>query len=418
MTLKSHKCIFYLSKQGRETMGTALGKKKFEERLSSPAVVFSVITVLFLISRIIMYVVYCRYTGNSGFSSFALDINEWDCGWYKWYILNIADDLNILDATPATTGQAWWAFFPLFPSVTALFWKIFGGGNEDNVFYIGQALNTVFFLIAQYYGHRYIMLTRKSLWAAYSYVAFMSLGLYSFYFSIIYTEALFLMLLTLCFYFMKQKKYVLMGISGALLSATRNAGIMFVFVILTELITEYVREGNHGGIFKSTKEFIVTNLKKPTLIFGTCLVPMGFFLYMALLSNITGDGLAFLHVQRAWGKNTDGLIANLKDAFYYSFPPSYLSLSVLLIIALIIITCARQKNFPETVFSAIILLTSASSSFDSVPRYAIGSFTFVLAFSDEFAKFRPVTKIVIGTIICLFEITLIKYWFAYSSWLV
>ena len=406
-------------------MGYSLINKKTEERLSKPAIVFAYIFFVFLISRFSMYVMFYKVTGNHSVHDFIISMNKWDCGWYKWYITNIADNLNILTAQPAPNGQAWWAFFPLYPSLVAIFWKIFGNGNIDNLYFIGQSLNTIFFIIAEYYGFKYILLTRRSLFAAYSYITFMSLGLYSFYFSIIYTEALFLMLLTLCFYFLKAKKYIAMGIAGALLSATRNAGIMFVFVILIDCMQTYITEDirfdkTHkiSSIAKNIRSFILKYIKCPDLIFGTCLIPLGFFSYMALLSKLTGDGLAFLHVQRSWGKNTNGLYVNMKQAFYYSFPPGYLSIATLIIILLIIITCVRQKRFYETVFSVIILLASASSSFDSVPRYAIGCFTLVAAFSDEFSHFKPINKIVIGLMIMLYEIILIRYWFFNSPLMV
>ena len=394
-----------------------LRKKKIYDRLTKPSSVIIVLIALFVISRISMYLVFSRSTGDSSVRNFLLAMNRWDTGWYQWYVTYIGKDLEILHATPTYNGQAWWAFFPLFPSIVAFFWKIFGNNDQNNILLIGEAVNTVFFLVAEYFGFKYMMVTRKSLFAAYSYVAFMSLGLYSFYFSILYTEALFLMLLTLCFYFLKTKRYIAMGIAGAFLSATRNAGIMFVFVILVELVEEYIRETASfdrkspvKSIFLNIKDFVVTNIKKPELIFGTCLVPLGFFSFMALLSKITGDGLAFLHVQRAWGKNSNGLIRNLKYAFYNEFPPDFLSIATLLIIILIVITCINQKRFYETIFSVIILLASASSSFYSVPRYAIGCFTVVVASSDEFSKFKPLTRAFLGAMILVMELILTKYW--------
>ncbi|MBO4241897.1 MAG: hypothetical protein J5883_01295 [Clostridiales bacterium] len=398
-------------------MTDSLKHKKIYDRLTKPYFILSVLIVLFVVSRISMYVVFMRATGDHSVRGFLVSMNKWDTGWYQWYVTYIGKDLEILHATPTYNGQAWWAFFPLFPSIVAFFWKIFGNNDQNNILLIGEAVNTVFFLVAEYFGFKYMMVTRKSLFAAYSYVAFMSLGLYSFYFSILYTEALFLMLLTLCFYFLKTKRYIAMGIAGAFLSATRNAGIMFVFVILVDLIEEYIRQEAKfdkkapvKSLFSNLKDFVVTNLKKPELIFGTCLVPLGFFSFMALLSKITGDGLAFLHVQRAWGKNSNGLLRNLKYAFYNEFPPDFLSIATLLIIILIVITCINQKRFYETTFSVIILLASASSSFYSVPRYAIGCFTVVVAFSDEFSKFKPLTRAFLGVIIAAMEIILIKYW--------
>ncbi|MBR6483787.1 MAG: hypothetical protein IKT14_02105, partial [Clostridiales bacterium] len=153
-------------------MTDSLKHKKIYDRLTKPYFILSVLIVLFVISRISMYVVFSRSTGDQSVRNFLLAMNRWDTGWYQWYVTYIGKDLEILHATPTYNGQAWWAFFPLFPSIVAFFWKIFGNNDQNNILLIGEAVNTVFFLVAEYFGFKYMMVTRKSLFAAYSYVAF------------------------------------------------------------------------------------------------------------------------------------------------------------------------------------------------------------------------------------------------------
>lgn len=90
-----------------------------------------------------------------------------------------------------------------------------------------------------------------------------------------------------------------MGIFGAISSATRNTGVMLVFAIIPYVIVKYINQKGENKF--SIKDLFFYVIKQPKLVFGTCLVPLGLFVFMLFLYFKTGDGLAFVHIQRAWG---------------------------------------------------------------------------------------------------------------------
>lgn len=102
---------------------------------------------------------------------------------------------------------------------------------------------------------------------------------------------------------MKSEKYILMGITGALASATRNIGVMLVFAIAAKYTMDFI--GFQGR--KTIGGYFGTSFKNYKLVLGTALIPFGLFAYMAFLGYRMGDPLAFVHIQRAWGIVVDGL---------------------------------------------------------------------------------------------------------------
>lgn len=360
------------------------------------------IVLFFLISRLIMAFVYRLTFGNWNLSKCIDSFNIFDAGWYRNFVEGINSGSLFINNDNA---QAVWAFFPLYPLIVFFVWKITGG--IFNICLIGSVLSSCFFIIAEFYGYKYIMLTRNSKKTAYSYIFLMTFGAYSFYFSIFYTESLFLMLLTLCFYFLKKEKYIAMGICGCLLSATRNAGVMFVFVIAVWCIMQYCKTTSSK---KNPIDFFVKHIKNEKLVLGIMMIPAGLFGYMFFLYKYLGDGFAFVHSQKGWGKSFVGIFHILRSELFDVFPPSYLGAATVLILLIMAFSIIRNKNYDEMIYPIIVFLMSATSSIVSIPRYMIGCFTVVLALSDFSSDLKKSEKIILGILTVLFEAILIKEW--------
>lgn len=172
-----------------------------------------------------------------------------------------------------------WAFFPLFPMMIRCL-HFFIPVEYD---LLGFWANSVLFGGALLLAFRYILFTRWDKVQAVVFVLLLSFGMYNFYFSTLYTEALFLFLLVLFFYSMEKKKYICMGMAGALASATRNMGIMCVFAVAAHYLTDYMKNN------KFRVKTLITNLfSNPPLLLGTVLIPAGLFSYMLYLYCLTG----------------------------------------------------------------------------------------------------------------------------------
>lgn len=359
------------------------------------------IFICFFLSRLIMYIWGGFNIGNWGVRNFFLRMNTFDAAWYKGIAENGYTTIN-------DNGQASWAFFPLCPIMVRVIAKIIPVDMEI----IASVLNTIISAVAMFVLYKYILLTRGSECQGKILIFLYSFGAYSFYFSIFYTEALYFLLLICCFYFLKTERYVLMGISGALLSLTRNTGIFFVFVILCYCIQEYTRKSNDIKI----RYFITDTLKNYRLVLGTFLVPLGFFGFMFYLKRTLGDAFAFAHVQVAWGKKIGGNVFSvLGKAMFNTFPPSYLCVVALFSVLIILLSIFKFRRFDEAIMPVVTFLLSASISLNSIPRYMWGSCFVMVALTDELVTIKRkyvVYAFLVGNFI--FELMCIRAWLQYN----
>lgn len=206
-----------------------------------------------------------------------------------------------------------------------------------------------------------------------------------------------------------------MGIAGLLLSATRNTGVMFVFVVLVYCIKQYIiKQDKNKTIVFRVKDFIFTNLQNEKLVLGTCMIPLGLFSYMLVLYKTLGDGLAFVHVQRAWGRVNLGTWHAVKEAVVSIFPPDFLGIMFIGFLCLIIISMVNNKTYDELIYALIVMVLATSSNLQSIPRYMIGCFVVVLAFADEYHKRSAITKITVAVLVFGFEFILMREWLNYN----
>lgn len=255
-----------------------------------------------VLSRILLYASYlagalANNVNAKDLRSFLNALNIWDAVWYRSIVETGYDIKPLLSGINYSNT----AFFPVMPYFYKLI-SLFFSESTESLYIWGSILNTVIFAVSLYIAGKYILLTRKSLWQAFVFISFMSFGIYSFYYSIFYTEAFFFLLLVLNFYFMHTKKYILAGIAGLLCSATRNLGIFLVFPMLLQFMMQYAHSKEmesctHSGVFHRKvlylRSFIKHLFRCERFLLGICLVPAGFFSYMLYLKLRFNDGFAF-----------------------------------------------------------------------------------------------------------------------------
>ncbi len=302
-------------------------------------------------------------------------------------------------------------FFPLYPMMIRYIGRII----KIDMVTMGSIVSTVFFILSLIIGYLYIVETRRNKKLGIFYVLIMTFGMYSFYFSIVYTEALYIFLLSLSLYLLYKKKYILMGIIGALLSATRNMGVMLVFAVAAQYTAEYLKRDD-----KSITGYFVTAFKKPDFLLGISLIPAGLFSYMTYLKRLTGDYLAFAHIQVAWGReNSNPILKLIKetlkallhlDKFNFYFC-AWAGVAILISIYL-----AIEKRYYEAILGIIFILIPLSSGFQSIPRYIVGSFVFALGFIDILNKINSKwLYISIFVISSMSELYFVFRWFGDNS---
>lgn len=368
-----------------------------ENQKNNTTYIVGLIIISLLLSRTFMYFWFAYDQKSLDFNLFIQKMNIWDSGWYR----TIGAELYSDQANDPVTGQAAWAFFPLYPVIIHFIYII----TKIDMNYLASFFSTLLLGMAEFLGYQYIKMTRNDSRQGLLYIYFMSFGVYSFYFSVFYTESLYLFLLTCAFYFMQKGEYLKMGMAGALLSLTRNTGIFFCFVILVFWIKKYYKKpgGSIGGFVKET----VCNYR---LIAGTMLVPLGFFSYMVYLKYKVGDAFAFLHVQKAWWRQNVGMANVVGGQLLSQFPPGYLGICFLISVYFLTLLILKHRRPEEAVLPVITLIIASSSSLCSVPRYMVGSFTVVLAMTDEWKGCTRLNRILIGILLFVLEIICVNGW--------
>ena len=383
--------------------------KYFKDDRSS---VIKFIIFCVICSRVAMLLLYIAIFKNYSITDFINHVSQWDVKWYENIVNAIVhnDYMGYSHVDGDIYEHAVWAFFPLYSITIAPFYYFLS--PFMSIYQVGMMLNVVYFSLAMYIGHKYIMLTRNDIKRSYLYIFLMSFGPWNMYFFVMYTESLFLLLLTLCFYYLKKKNYILMGVFGALLSATRNVGVLFVFVVLFDTIKNFIEKNQNKqdrSAFSLMGEYLKEVIDNYKLVLGTCMVPMGLFSYIAFLEHELGDGLAFVHVQTGWSRvsGIKSFIINIKEAAWNVFPPDILVTAFFVAIVFVIVLI-KDKRYEEAIFPGIILIVAGMSSFMSIPRFMLGSFTVCLAFVDQLSKMSTLKKLVIGFFLIIFSITIYR----------
>ena len=370
--------------------------------------IFLLIVSVLVISRLLMYLTYIYWSHSIGFRNESIfqALFKWDAGWYQ---LIIEKGYNIEPRFHEASNAANWAFLPLVPMVMKALLKIIPLSLPA----IAAIFNTIIFGGALFVFYKYVALTRKSNKSAILFVALTAFGPYSFYYSTIYTESCFLFFLGMSLYCLKKKKYILMGIFGALLSTTRNIGAFFVFVILVDYIMEIVK----------TKDYSIKNifniLHRPKLALGTALCPLGIFVYMAYLGQLMGDPLAFLRIQIAWGVSADGgpfglLLKAFTDVGSINFYYALWAIWGLIMLY----NSIKSKNWNEAILMAIFIFVPLSVRMQSLPRYLVCTGMLTLQFVDCIRDWKKDNKIILFVILLIFENALLLAWFNLEQFVV
>lgn len=383
-------------KRGQNRMQQGKGALRTEQRNRYKCIGFILVSIL--ITRVVFYVICSVKFGSWSFQSFLTHADLWDAEWYR----RIATE----GYPSSATATASWPFFPLYP-LTAKAVAALTGGNLDLA---GFLVSNVCYGIACLYSYRYIMLTRENEEEAYFYIALMTYGACGFYDSILYTEAMYLMFLTMCWCYLKEGRYLRMGICGALMSATRNTGVFFVFVVILHELQVWRRQRRENGERMNFIGFFRTSFSNERLVLGTMLVPSGLFAYMYYLYCRTGDGLAFVHIQKAFMLDTrPGMIQVWLRVFrLYAgqlWVYAYL-IGLLLVLALIL----ANRRGDETVWGLLNWVIPQQRGLGSLQRYFHTCVVVELTFSDYCMRLGRRARTAILIVMFLLECVLMSMW--------
>lgn len=358
--------------------------------------------LIVLASRILLFALYWYWKNDVGSDDgFFRSLLQWDGGWYS----AIAENGYGNESTVHFSGQAAWAFFPLVPFLEGVATRLSG----LPVRVAGVLLNSVFFYLLTWWGARYITVLDGGRAQAIAFMLLINFGPYNVYYSTLYTEVGFGLLVCLVLYNLQRQHWLLMGVFGALAGATRNTGIFLVFAVPVWCILQYLREEDplHKKSFLRLFRWV---LNKPRLVLGTFLMPLGFFAYMHYLYFLLGDGLAFMHVQMAWGRKVGNPFEHLYLGLLNVGSGDFFQ-AVCSLLAIYLFLRQALRRRPEAIVTALFILIPLSTSVGCMARYTLCSFPVLLEASSALLKKDVLAKAVWAVFLVIFGIGTSLLWF-------
>jgi len=281
----------------------------------------------------------------------------WDS---RWYMSIIDEGYHYIPGKESSIG-----FFPLYPLLIKTFSLIFG-----NPKLIGFIISNIALLAASIYLYKLIKLDFKDS-IAFKTVFYMLIFPLSFFFSIFYTEGIFLFLTISCFYYARKKKWLAASVLGFFLSLTRSLGFLMLLPILVEYLDIDFKN------FKIDKK----KVKKDMLYL--LLIPSGLLSFMAYSYIKFGDFLAYFHSKSAWGNKLTSIFTTLNSVRYYE--PFYKLIfigSLIFALIFIIYLIYYRVRISYIIYSSLFLFAYLSVGIlEGIPRYVSILFPLYLGMS-------------------------------------
>jgi hypothetical protein len=291
--------------------------------------------------------------------SFQTLLCSWDCG---WYMRIVAIGYDMIPQGHPSGDAANWAFFPVFPMTAKGILLLTGLSGLE----AATLISNVAFILALPILYSYLKNILDIESARFVVVVF-SFSPYSLYFSAPYTESVYFLLMISSLYLATLRRWLIAGMLTAILSATRNAGVLLIFPLLFISLRQY----NIKDLLRFSDE------SKPVL-FCMAIAPLGLFLYMCYLYHHTGDALAFKNIQIAWGRSFQSPIGVWIRSFYKESYEMYCG-----IVACISVSAGVYLVWKRFMVEGIILLIAVvvplTTGIAGIPRYALTSFPIYVA---------------------------------------
>lgn len=277
-----------------------------------------------------------------------LDIwGVWDTGWYLRIAAHgypVLDDPALLSG-----GQTVYPFFPLYPMMMNLFSHLTG-----DLFTAGLLVSNVSLFFACLFLFHLVEKDRGSQHARHS-VFFLIVFPTSFILSGVFTESLYLMLVLGCFLAAREGRWGLVGILAVPVVLVRNLGVLLVI----PMAWIYMRHIDFD--WRRIRADLLTLFAFPATL-------VGFSIYVFLK---TGDLLAFVHAQAAWGRAATRInpLWQLWGGLTQGEP--HVQFRVVFVLMSITVLCLgfRKIGFPAWFFGIYTVMVPCASSLLSLERY-------------------------------------------------
>jgi len=286
---------------------------------------------------------------------------QYDCGWYIRLAMQGYDSDSLFASYGAIPN---FAFFPLFPMVLRACVAVIG----MSPYFVGILLTSLLFIGFILLSCRYLRLTRPApdllLW-----IVFAVLFPFGYTFTAVYSESLFALLTIAALLALRSNRILAAAGLTALLCATRPTGVLMLPLIIVDR-GRFLWTGRH----RTDRVALLGEALLPIAI-----APLGLSIYMLMQYRLTGDALAFNHVQVLWDRVWVGPFAMLAQGFgawdwgLLLHPKGLPSQSYDAAWALLGLAAASwmawQRRFAEAWLCAASIVLPLSTGLHSLPRF-------------------------------------------------
>lgn len=326
---------------------------------------FFQICLIFVVTRLLIMIMgalsYSMFPENGEVHkkktiSEALNIrNTWDrfdSGWYE----KLAGE-GYPQRQFTNEDQETWGFMPLYPMVMNAVSTIMG----LNLFASGLLISNVCSFLAMLFVYK---LAEEKFGKGIRTVSLLMISAGGFYLNIVYPSGLFVLLTAMVFYFSHKQNFTWALIIAGLASVTRIQGCLLFVIPCIDILFRY---GQNSYRYL------------PALLLG--LLPMTFF--MTYLGITSGEPLAFIKIQNAWGSSDLFPLQGFLSVFSGVRPGGSLTNACFWLIMLgSVFYCFKRLPFSYVIFTVVYLLMSTSNELlYGSARYMLGLLPVFIAIS-------------------------------------
>jgi len=277
-----------------------------------------------------------KYVGVASFC-------QHDCGWYSIVLT------EGYDTTPRANGSSNWPFHPLFPLTAYPLQHWLGLPAAVSLVVASKlalllAIYAFLLLVGAETGSIAERIFSGSLVAFNPYVIYAHAG---------YAEPLYFAVLALGFYCLEKQRWIDSGIAGALTSASRMIG----FVFALSYATAWLKQSKWRPSWRRSDQLL-----------GLMLCPLGSVIFMLYLYRHTGDALAQVHGQVAWGKSLGNPVLVFLHAYnLHHWPRVWAFMTIGSLLASVYLFVVGKAEL--AIYLAVSMLLSLSGGLLSLARY-------------------------------------------------
>jgi hypothetical protein len=363
--------------------------------IESPALPWVRLGLYLLASRFFLYVlanlsVYIVTPGPAAFSKEPLDLfNHWDTHWY----LTVARQ----GYAPTTEGAESAAFFPLYPlAVHAATWVCrdprIAGYLVSNLALFASCLLLWKTAVRD---DRPEVADRAVLFFLFCPVAF--------FYSTIYSESLFFLLMLATVWFATERRWLPAGGCGFLGALTRPVGALLPFVLAAAFLGPYLRRGRENVPPWPAPD-------APAFLAGVVLPAAGLGVYSAYLGAKLGDPLAFLHAQAHWFRHFSTPWHTLFRIEYSAFYAVWFRAAVVMAFVVLVLGFVVRLRPLYLFLSALYLVFYlCTEHLESVPRFLSVLFPFYLIIARVAVRWPRLEPLLLAGTVMLLTLSLVLF---------